>query len=203
MLAIHWSPVKNTKNILKNGISKSKTGLYCFPLTGDYSMDKWWVSILRSGRKQYNGFVFKIENGDLPAVFEDWIGHTTQDTFKMEINSLEELKPRYRERMVSKFGQNIVGQKYYKTLEILLSNKEYEAMDEFFLEKGNAEIHSKKELFYDKDFLRNAFKHWQIILSRSINPNRIMKIISNRNEYGRILYKNKKNNLIKNDDNDY
>jgi hypothetical protein len=85
MLAIHWSPVKNTKNILKNGISKSKTGLYCFPLTGDYSMDKWWVSILRRGRKQYNGFVFKIENGDLLAVFEDWIGHTIQDTFKMEM----------------------------------------------------------------------------------------------------------------------
>jgi hypothetical protein len=105
--------------------------------------------------------------------------------------------------MVSKFGQNIVGQKYYETLEILLSNKEYEAVDELFLEKGNAEIHSNKELFYDKDFLRNAFKHWQIILSRSISPNRIMKIVSNRNEYGRILYKNKKNNLIKNDDNDY
>ena len=96
MLAIHWSPVKNTKNILKNGITKSKTGLYCFPLTGNYTMDKRWISILSRSRKRYNGFVFKIEKEDLPAVFDEWIGYTTGDKFKMEIKSLEELESRYR-----------------------------------------------------------------------------------------------------------
>lgn len=36
MLVVHWSPVNNTKNILKNGITKSQNGVYCFPV--DYQI---------------------------------------------------------------------------------------------------------------------------------------------------------------------
>jgi predicted Zn-dependent protease len=34
MLVVHWSPVKNTRRILRTGIRKSPEGLFCFPLTG-------------------------------------------------------------------------------------------------------------------------------------------------------------------------
>ena len=81
MLAIHWSPVNNTKRILKNGISKSKNGLYCFPLTGHKNIDHWWVKTFKTCRKgsrvQYNGFIFRIEQNDMPAYFGHWFGHTT------------------------------------------------------------------------------------------------------------------------------
>jgi hypothetical protein len=71
MLAVHWSPVKNTKNILHNGIHKSKGGVYCFPLTGQPSLDKWWANAFRRRRPRtaYNGFVFRIVQSDLPASF--------------------------------------------------------------------------------------------------------------------------------------
>ncbi len=43
MVAVHWTPVNNTKDILKKGITKSKNGLYCFPLTGHKFLDRWWI----------------------------------------------------------------------------------------------------------------------------------------------------------------
>ena len=39
MLAVR-APVKSKGHILKNGITKSKDGLYCFPLTGHRIVDK-------------------------------------------------------------------------------------------------------------------------------------------------------------------
>lgn len=44
MLAIHWTPVNNAKNILKKGIQKNKNGVYCFPLTGIAHLYRWWVN---------------------------------------------------------------------------------------------------------------------------------------------------------------
>ena len=77
MLAIHWSPVKNTKKILNQGITKSKNGIYCFPLTGHFALDKWWVKAFNQynfcvNKKKYNGFIFKIEKQFLPAYFGHW-----------------------------------------------------------------------------------------------------------------------------------
>ena len=93
MLVIHWSAVKNTKKILKNGITKSKNGLYCFPLTGNKKLDHWWVTAFnqygyRKHRVQYNGFIFKIEKEDMPACFGHAYGHTSRDIFEMEITDL-------------------------------------------------------------------------------------------------------------------
>lgn len=64
MLVIHWSPVNNSKHILKNGIRKNQRGVYCFPLTGHRSLDKWWMKALKRYRKdgkKYNGFIFRVE----------------------------------------------------------------------------------------------------------------------------------------------
>lgn len=74
MLAVHWSPVANTKQILKKGIRKSKAGLFCFPLTGHPTVDRWWLRVVRAERrpKHYNGFIFRITQEDLPATMAGW-----------------------------------------------------------------------------------------------------------------------------------
>jgi hypothetical protein len=70
MLVVHWSPVKNTRRILKNGIRKSGRGVYCFPLTGDRSLDRYWRLLFRGGRPlEYNGFVFRLTPDDIPVCF--------------------------------------------------------------------------------------------------------------------------------------
>jgi hypothetical protein len=239
MLAVHWSPVKNTKKILKNGITKSKNGLYCFPLTGKKNIDQWWVMSFnlwrRRHRKQYNGFVFKIKKDDLPAVFDHGYGYTSRDTFKMEINELKELELRYRERIINNIGKNIVKNNFNKSNEYIeiakiklkkyphfykslddpflltdafsdwLESKsidEYEPLIDVFIKTGRNELQQNpkllKETLNDSEFLENAFSDWQIILSKSISPYRIIKIISNRDEYGKVLHKKKKNEYIDN-----
>ncbi|WP_418026450.1 hypothetical protein [Paenibacillus sp. JJ1722] len=82
MLVVHWSPVNYSKNILKNGIRKSRNGVYCFPLTGHIALDRWWMKALKRFRKdgkKYNGFVFRVEESDFPAYFGHFIGHMTSD----------------------------------------------------------------------------------------------------------------------------
>ena len=234
MLAIHWSPVKNTKNILKNGISKSKNGLYCYPLTGNKQIDSWWAKAFnlkgyKKHRNQYNGFVFKIVKEDLPGCFDHGYGYTAWDNFKMNIKTLEELELRYRDRIINKIGEKIIKQKFINSEEfkklstklyreysfiytsmddpILIENTfddwlesqvddQYAPIIDIFMEAGKNELKKNKniidESLNDKSFLEDTFSDWQIILSRSISKERIIKIVSNRNEYGKILYKNKK-----------
>lgn len=95
ILAFHWSPVNNTKRIKKNGIRKNKNGLYCFPLTESHYVDKFWVDLLNnSNKKEYNGFIFKLTESDMPAYFGNWLGATNKDKFEKEICDLKTLKKR-------------------------------------------------------------------------------------------------------------
>jgi hypothetical protein len=243
MLAIHWSPVKNTKKILKNGILKSKNGLYCFPLTGQKNLDQWWVKRFnqwtgKRNREPYNGFVFRIEKDDMPACFGECDYHTNADKFEMEINNIEELELHYRERVIQAIGKKILKLEFIKTEEYFRKSNEriteypslyksindpeltdevfkdwllhqifekckgmpviYDTLEEnkIFQEKGKVELQRNKDLlkgaFNDFDLLDDAFSTWQFVLSRSISSNRIIKIVTNQDEYGKILHKNKK-----------
>jgi len=243
MLAIHWSPVKNTKKILKNGISKSKNGLYCFPLTGEKNLDQWWVKLFnqwrgRRYRVPYNGFIFRIEKDDMPACFDEYYDYTNADKFEMQINTIEELELRYRERIIQAIGKKMLKLEFSKTEEFFRKKNEriseypsfYKSINDpeladyvfkdwllhqiferckgmsrfrdnieenkIFQEKGETELQKNKDLlkgaFNNFDLLEDAFSTWQIILSRSITPDRIIKIIRNQDEYGKILHKNKK-----------
>ena len=284
MLVIHWSAVKNTKKILKNGITKSKNGLYCFPLTGNKKLDHWWVTAFnqhgyRKHRTQYNGFIFKIEKEDMPACFGHAYGHTTKDTFKMEITELKELELHYQKRIFHKIGEKLVKNKYceseefkkiidivdkmneertihhsdllkypflfylltiedpiegissysskircsvyelkssdYSTFrenskisvdpQLLLNNSfsnwlesksiyEYDDLIDLFIETAKIEIKENINKYSENysELLNNAFHDWQIILSRSISPDRIKKIVSSKDEFGKIIHSNKK-----------
>jgi hypothetical protein len=242
MLAIHWSPVKNTNKILKNGIHKSKRGLFCFPLTGERNYDQHWVILFNQikyrDRKKYNGFVFRIEKEDMPAYFGYWRDYFDGDRFEHEFSDFEKFEFCYRERIIRTIGKKILKLEFSKTEEFLRKRNEriteypsfYKSIndpvlldevfkdwvlhqifekckglqsffeeleeDKIFLEKGKTELQKNQDLLkgslHDLDLLSDAFWGWQIILSRSISPDRIIKIISNQDEYGRILHKNKK-----------
>jgi len=186
MLAIHWTPVNNTKKIIRNGITKSHNGLYCFPLTGHRTVDQWWVKAFNHfkwrDRVQYNGIVFRIEEADLPAYFGDYAFHTTRDVFIKEITSLKDLQQEYRETILWRIGERIF-------------NYDWQKSDEY-LEIATEELKKEKRIISnamnDLGFMEYIFENYQIVLSKSIAPNRIIKIITSRNEYGRILYKSKK-----------
>jgi hypothetical protein len=65
-----------------------------------------------------------------------------------------------------------------------------------YLEIAKAEVENNPDLFTESSnntgFLEKTFSDWQIILSRTVSPNRILKVVSDRNEYGKVLYKQKK-----------
>jgi hypothetical protein len=189
MLAIHWSPVSNTKKILKNGITKSKNGVYCFPLTGHREIDAWWVKAFnqykfRRHRKTYNGFIFRISQEYLPAYFGHWIGATSKDVFDKKIVELSDLELAFRNTLVWRIGER-------------LSNYPMPSLDHDVVIKLSEEELKRNPRMYsdtlnDLDFMRYIFEDYQIVLENSIPPDKIIKIVSARNEFGKVLYKHKK-----------
>ena len=188
MLAIHWTPVANTKKVLRTGIAKSKNGLYCFPLTGNHQVDRWWAKFFKNVRpkRKYNGIVFKIRKGDLPAYFGHWIGATTRDTFDKPILTMKELGYEYRNNILFRIGEYFLHQK----------GDEMTA-DDFardFVDVAKREITanaSAKRLLDDLSTKTFALEDIQIVLSNSISADRIVKVISDGTDTGRQRRKKK------------
>ncbi len=199
MLALHWSPAKNTKKILKTGITKSKIGLYCFPLTNIKSIDTWWAKALkfRRGNIAYNGFIFKISNEDFPAYFNSWKGGVGLDDFKNPINNLIELRNEYDNLL----ALNVAKQAYGFTPEIYFSDgmlysdfpedkvAEYIEKGKQLIKKDKKQIHN---LLKEPRFVHNFLSTYQLILSNSIPKHRIEKVIPFERDYGKISIKEKK-----------
>jgi hypothetical protein len=167
MLAIHWSPVKNTKLIRRKGIRKSNRGLYCFPLTGHHNVDRWWAQFFRScrPRTQYNGFVFKIVQDDMPAMFGHWISGEM-------FNSLDELKSEFRSSIIWRIGEEYLShpEEDFTTIGSLLISE-------------NPKLYSRIQS--DPNWMRWVFEDYQIVLSRSIDAKRILRIVSGSQASGR------------------
>jgi len=194
MLAIHWSPVSNTKKILKNGITKSKNGIYCFPLTGERAIDTWWVKAFnqynfRKNKKKYNGFVFRIEKDYFRAYYGHWIGATSKDTFHKPIKCIEELESEFRQSVLFRIGERLIG--YPEAIN--LKNDE-------LIEFAIKEVVKKKGIYYssleDVSFMSYIFEDMQMVLENSIPPKKIINVISSQNEFGKILYKQKKQQYL-------
>ena len=190
MLAIHWSPVSNTKKILSNGITKSKNGVYCFPLTGQHAVDTWWVKAFnqynyKKSRKTYNGFVFRIEKDYLPAYYGHCAGATSKDTFDKPIKSIVELEKEFRQSVLFRIGEKIIGYP-----EVINYNNEE------LIEVAIKEVVKEKGIYNstldDTDFMTFIFEDMQIVLENSIPSRKIIKVISSQNEFGKVLYKQKK-----------
>jgi hypothetical protein len=192
MLAIHWTPVANTKKILKTGITKSKKGLYCFPLTGNNQVDRWWVKFFNMvrGKKKYNGIIFRISKNDLPAYFGPWMGATSRDTFDKPILTIKELRAEYRDNILFRIGGHFLHEKAeLPTVADFVDIARREI-------KGNEKM---RRLLHDLDIKAFALEDIQIVLSSSVSADRIVKVISDGTDTGRQRRKKKlereRNNL--------
>ncbi|BBH19131.1 hypothetical protein Back11_04760 [Paenibacillus baekrokdamisoli] len=188
MLVVHWSPVNNSKSILKNGIKKETNGVYCFPLTGHQSLDRWWMKALKRFRKdgkRYNGFIFRLQERDLPAYFGHFVGHTTSDKFEKPIQTLIELGKEIEDTIIWRIGERV----FWNTAE------SFNHFDDY-LERGRAEMRENpkkyKESLTDAAFMEYILEDYQIVLTNRITADRIIRVIPPMEEFGRILYKNKK-----------
>lgn len=193
MLAVHWAPVSKTKNILKNGITKSGNGLYCFPLTGHKSLDRWWVTffnvIASRRRKKYNGIVFRIKKEDLPAYFGHWAGATTRDDYEKEIKTLKALKAQYRETILWRLGEHLAWKKGIEHLHRKDHETFYPSLAEKELEKSPGLL---LEQMTDPGFMTYTFEDYQIVLSHSISADRIIKVLPKESEFGNVKRLQKK-----------
>ena len=195
MLAIHWTPVNNTKKILKSGIRKSKKGLFCFPLTGHKQLDKWWVNFFNQNRerqrKKYNGVIFRIKKEDLPAYFGHWIGATNRQDFKKEITDLKSFGKQYHEILLWRMGEEIA-----KSNNLSQVTSDYKINVKLYLEIAEKELLNNTTALADRlnsiDFMSYALEDYQIVLSNSISADRIIKVIPQGDEFGRFLKRKKK-----------
>jgi hypothetical protein len=190
MLAVHWTPVSNTKSILKNGITKSQKGLFCFPLTGHKFLDRWWLYFFNQcgvrARKQYNGIVFRLRQQDMPAYFGHWVGATNNSDFKKEITDLKTLGKEFRDVIAWRLGEEIA-----RNSSLDKGIYEFEKINELYLTLAENEIKNHPKVLIEKmnslDFMSFAFEDYQIVLSNSITSDRIIKVIPQGNEFGRVL----------------
>ena len=188
MLVVHWSPVNNSKSILKNGIRKTKNGVYCFPVTGHPSLDRWWMKAFKSFSKDgktYNGFIFRVEEQDLPAYFGHFIGATTKDEFEKPIKSLIELDQELRNTIIWRIGERT-----------LWGTEEWIKGENDFLRIGREELQKRPEIYKetitDASFMEYILEDYQMVLTKTIDANRITRVIPPKDEFGRVLYKQKK-----------
>lgn len=190
MLAVHWTPVKNTKAVLKNGIAKSKNGLYCFPLTGHKSLDRWWIYFFNQcgvrNRKKYNGIVFRIREDDLPAYFGHWIGATTKCTFEKEFATLKGLQKEFRNVLMWRLGEMLQQQSGLK-----MDHNDHEKVTECYMTLATEAIRKSPVALAGKlndlDLMTYSFEDYQIVLSHAIPAKRIIKVMPQGNEFGRVI----------------
>jgi hypothetical protein len=198
MLAVHWTPVSKTKNILKNGITKSKKGLYCFPLTGHKALDRWWIYFFNQcgvrQRKKYNGIVFRIKQQDLPAYFGHWGGATTRDTFEKEIKTLKQLGAAYKEMLIWRLGEMLAHQ-----AKIGNGIYDHDKLDDLYIGLAEQAIAKSPKAFTDKlndlNFMTFSLEDYQIVLTNSIPADRIIKLLPQGDEFGRVQRQRKKNRI--------
>lgn len=199
MLAVHWTPVKNTGRILKNGITKSPNGVYCFPLTGHKSLDRWWLLFFNQRgvrqRQQYNGIVFRLQQQDMPAYFGYWVGASSKCDFDKEITDLKNIGQQFRETILFRLGERLAWASG-------LDNGIYDPkkLDELYIRLAETEIEKNPKALMEKmnsaDFMAYTFEDYQIVLSNSIPASRIIKVLPQGNEFGRVLKQQKLNRLM-------
>ena len=126
----------------------------------------------------------------LPAYFGHYEGAKTNDIFDKEITDIKELTKKFEETILWKIGETLYD-----------SNHNFE---KYFIQKarnavygGNWNINRTMNSYDDMNIV---FAGYQIVLSQSIHPKRIIKVVSSRNEYGKILHKNRKHKEIKDND---
>jgi hypothetical protein len=139
-------------------------------------------------RKKYNGIVFRIKKEDFPAQFGHWIGSTNKDDFEKEIKSIQQLGKEFRDTIVFRLGEELARKK----------SIEYDPNEssEVFMRLGEQEIQQSPKVITEKrndlNFMTYALEDYQIVLSNSIAPNRIMKVLPQGDAFGKAIRLKKK-----------
>jgi len=164
-------------------------------LTGHKALDRWWLYFFNQcgvrQRKKYNGVVFRIKQQDLPAYFGHWIGATNRDTFKKEITTVKQLGTEFKETIIWRLGE-MIAQKANLGNDIY----DHEKRNELYLKLAEHEINKSPKALADKlndlDFMTFALEDYQVILTHSIPADRIVKLIPQGDEFGRVQRLKKK-----------
>ncbi|HEY1202056.1 MAG TPA: hypothetical protein VGE79_13785, partial [Niastella sp.] len=142
-------------------------------------------------RKQYNGIVFRIKQQDLPAYFGHWIGATNRDTFKKEITTVKQLGAEFKEMIIWRLGEMLAQQ----------SNLDKHIYDDvertaLYLRLAEEELAKSPKALTNKlndlNFMTFALEDCQIVLTNSIPADRIIKLIPQGDEFGRVQRLKKK-----------
>ncbi|OXM82516.1 hypothetical protein CF651_30580 [Paenibacillus rigui] len=144
----------------------------------------------RRDGKRYNGFIFRIEQQDLPAYYGHFMGATNKDKFEKTINTLSDLGREIQKTIIWRIGESTL----WNTAELQKNDIDY-------LMHGREEISKRpdiyKETLADTAFMEYILEDYQIVLSKSIDANRIIRVIPPTEQFGKILYKNKKQRYYK------
>ncbi len=176
MLVVHWSPVKNTKVIRRNGITAGKhSASHFFPLTGHRSVDRWWAQAFRSWRPrtQYNEFVVRLTDEDMPATFCHWIQWAI-DTGKEPPmhDTIDELTEEYRNTILWRIGEAVAKG----------GSKDYIELGRRVVESDQSALN---RLRAGPNWMAWVFADYEIKVFRSIPPCRIQRTLAGSNSSGR------------------
>lgn len=126
----------------------------------------------------------------MPAYFGQWVFANNHTHFKKEITDLKNLGTEFREAMLWRLGEELTHQRNPD-----MSLGEMDKARETYTSLAEAEIdqHPKAliDCMNDLGFMRYTFEDYQIVLSHSISPDRIIKVFPQGNEFGRILKRKK------------
>ena len=176
MLVVHWSPVKNTKKILRLGITASKdSASHFFPLTGHRSVDRWWAQAFRSWRPrtQYNGFVVRLTDEDMPATFCHWIIWAINNGKDIPMfNSIKALSEEYRRTIIWRIGETFAKD----------DSADYTELGRQIIE---SDPDTYNRLRADPNWMSWVFEDYEIKVFRSIPASRIQRTLAGSNDSGR------------------
>jgi hypothetical protein len=152
-------------------------------------LDKWWVNFFNQchvrARKKYNGIVFRIMQEDLPASFGHWVGRGLTHP-EHNITDLKKFESEYRETIIWRIGEQIAAD---KSLEDWKHDDQFIPLAEAALKADPGILHDHMRSY---DFMGFTFEDYEIVLSRSISADRIIKVLPQGNEFGRVLRQQKK-----------
>ena len=115
----------------------------------------------------------------MPAYFGYWMSATTRDNFEKEIKTLEELGTLFRETFLWRLGENIA----WKQGIAHRSDVDYLQLA---MERMAREPKALNALMNEPGFVKYSLEDYQIVLSKSIPANRIIRVMSGEQESGRV-----------------
>jgi len=206
--------VANTTKILRNGIhiSKKYRGVFCFPLIGHPSTIRFWPQFLRrtqykNANGRYNGFVFRLVEEDMPAGFGNWIFYkkpSVKSDSSVVFHTLDSLKDAVHRQILffiffyerSDLIPADVLEKLPPWDEV---NKPGFDDDVWYQKLSEQYPQITQKYLNDPGWALFAFEDIEIVISRRVSPDRIVKIISQTTHSGRQQHRQAK---LKMDDHD-